>query len=193
MGLAVVAAGVLVGRLRVLMYRAPLPARPFRRVLVAQVGAGELDRARALAEAARPSWVGEMAAHLLDVHAEGGDPEAELDPFLLELRYEATRGLWSVRALAALASAGGLLGAVWVLLRLLQGDHGLEGLMAGLPERLAFERALLSLLLGAVTASVCLYARAVLARQARRLLREVREISDALLDALGVKDPDQAP
>ncbi|MFW5877227.1 MAG: MotA/TolQ/ExbB proton channel family protein [Myxococcota bacterium] len=191
--LAVVAVAVIASRIRVLLYDAPLPLRPFRRLLTAAVRDGDMERARAMAAAAEPAWVGQAARTALEAHGEGHEAWLSAEPLLLELRFEAERGLWGLRALASLASALGFLGAIWELLKMLQGDHGLEGLMAGLAERMAFERALLSLLLGAVVAGVCLYARAILGRQAVRLLRDVRDLLDSLLEALGVKHTSEAP
>lgn len=121
---------------------------------------------------------------MLSAHAEGQDPERAVEPALLEMRYEAGRGLWALRVMASVASASGVLGALWQLLRLLEGHVGLEGLEAGLAERMAFQRALLSLLIGAAVAAVSLYARSVLARQARRLLGEVLRLSEELATAL---------
>lgn len=204
--LGVVAAAIVAERIRALMYRASLPLRPFRRVLLALVRTGQAERARRLGEAARPAWVGEVASCMLSAHADGLDAERLVEPVLLEMRYEAGRGLWALRVMASVASASGVLGALWQLLRVLEGRVGLEGLEAGLAERMAFQRALLSLLIGAMVATVALYARSVLARQARRLLGDVGRLSEELAGALqrpageedeagarGVHDPTDAP
>lgn len=191
--LAAVAAALIVARLRALFFVAPLPVRPLRRMLESRVRRGDLTRALALAEHARPAWIAEAAAAVLRARVRGKDPLSAVEPMLLDLHYEAGRGLWAIRVLATIASAMGLLGALAALMNLLYGDHGLTGLVRGLPERLAFERALLSMLIGMSTAGVCLYAWRLLRRRARRLLDDVREVTDALVEAPGVVDPEDAP
>jgi biopolymer transport protein ExbB/TolQ len=187
--LAVVAVGLIAARLRALFFEAPLPVRELLRVLEGQVRAGDVASARRLAQAALPAWVGRAAEAVLGAHDAGADPLRAVDPLLLDLRYEAGRGLWAIRTMATMASALGLLGALVALMGLLHGDHGLAGLVEGLPERLAFERALLSMLMGLSTAGVCLYAWRILRRRARRLLRDAGQVADAMLDAVGVKGP----
>lgn len=192
MALAGGAAALIVGRLRVLYFVAPLPARPLRRRLEAHLRRGDVQGALALAERARPAWVGMAAADILHALARGEDPLPVAETTLLDWHAEAGRGLWAIRVLATVASALGLLGALWALIGFLYGNHGVAGLMEGLPERLAFEQALLSMLIGMCTAGVCLYAWRLLGRRARRLVKDVSEVTDALLVPPGVEEPPAA-
>ena len=71
-----------------------------------------------------------------------GEPASE--EALFELRYDLLGVRRPLVILPRIASMVGALGALYQALWLLGSDHGLDGLVAGLPERLAIARALSS-------------------------------------------------
>jgi biopolymer transport protein ExbB/TolQ len=191
--LAACAAAVVAARIRDLFFVAPLPVDALLRGLKNRAAVGDMEGAAALAARGGPAWVARVAGRALAAHGAGCEAEEEegLEELLADLSYEATRGLWALRILARAASAAGLLGAVIAVLELRYGHGGLIRLVAGLPERIAMERALLSVLLGMATAGVCLYARGLLRRQALRLLADVRRVEDRVA-TLRKGDPPKA-
>ncbi|MEO0322169.1 MAG: hypothetical protein AAF447_04385 [Myxococcota bacterium] len=180
---------VVVRNTRDLVYGAGrVEGRPFVAAVRGALRVGNLDRAQALADDAGDAWVGRVARQAFEAHRAHLDVSAMSEEVLLVLRYEAGRSPRQLRALASLASAGGLLGATGELLWLLGGSHGLKGLQAGLPEAIATNGALLSLGLGMGTAALALATRAGLAREGRVLFGDARRLADALargLDAPG--------
>lgn len=184
---------LVVERIRTLFFEAPVDARPVLRVVRAALSEGNRDRVRAMVEAGRPAWVLRLVGAVLDGDEAGDDPQAVLDEELSELRYQATRRLDGLRVLGSVASASGMFGAVLELIWYFQGDHGLAGLKAGLPEELAFERALLSVVIGFTLAGACLLTLRPLRAQARRLRADLSRAERALEAALGLSDEGEAP
>jgi biopolymer transport protein ExbB/TolQ len=180
--LAACAAAVIAARMRDLFFVAPLPVKALLQALKKRAAVGDREGAAALAARGEPAWVARVAGRALAAHGVGEEAEEEegLEELLADLSHEATRGLGALRILARAASAAGLLGAVIAVLELRYGHGGLTRLVAGLPEHIAMERALLSVLLGMATAGVCLYARGLLRRQALRLLADVRRVEDGV-------------
>lgn len=183
--LAAYVAALISERTRTLFYRAPLEARPYARAALRAVRSGDWDAASSLARTGQPAWIAEVLTAAVEARGRGEPVTLALDEVLVELKYQAERSLGSLRVLASLASVLGMLGAVIEALRFLSGDVGLLGLMAGLSERAAFQRALLAFVIGASTAAVALASRRTLGRQAIRLYREARDMGAAIEEAVG--------
>lgn len=109
---------------------------------------GEMERFARLAMGASESWVGSLAHAASEAHRDGEDVGGALDEAWIDVRYDASRGFRLLRGLATLASAGGLFGAGGYAWWLLRGDHGLQALMPGRLEAIAFQGAALSVGLG---------------------------------------------
>ena len=186
-GLAV--AGFIAWRMRVLFFEAALDAGPFLPALRRVLAEEGPEAARDLAAAARPAWVGRVAHAGLEARLAGGDVSIEVEEELGELRFEAGRGVGALRVLASVATATAVLGGVVELIGVLGGgQRGLEGLMAGLAEKLAFERALLAVALGVAIALVCYTARGAFRAQATALVRDMVRAAE-LVDRPPGPDP----
>ena len=173
--LAVVLAGFVAERLRALVVRGDLEARPYVAAVRRAWVSGEDAVARRLIEGGRPAWVAEVLAAAQDAKDAGTPVMASVDEVLVDLRFEALRGLRTIRGLSSLGSVSGLLGALIQVVWLLGGNHGLEGLMPGLPEKLAAERAMLSMVFGMAIALVAFGSLRVVADVGKRLLREASD------------------
>lgn len=164
---------------------ASLSGRPFVAAFRRCLADGDLDRAVALAERGGPAWVARVARAGLGAVGEGIAVERAVDEPLADMRLELER-VRGTRALARIASAAGLLAALIELLWLhVGGERGLEGLVAGLPERLATQSALLSATIGVVTALVIVVAGAALRRDAERAYAAALRIAEVLEGAAG--------
>lgn len=182
--LAAYVAALISERTRTLFYRAPLEAKPYAKVALRAVRAGDWSAAEALARAGKPAWIAEVLGAAVEARKRGEAVTIALDEVLSELKYEAERSLLSLRVLSSLASVSGMLGAVIEVLRFLSGDVGLLGMMAGLSERTTAERALLAFVIGASTAAVAMASRRTLGRQAVRLYREAADMGAAIEEAV---------
>lgn len=99
-----------------------------------------------VASAAERGLVGTVLRSL----AEGSESltHADVERALLDVQAELARVGGSVRTAARLALLSGFAGALLEVMWLFQGDFGLAGLEAGLPERLAVQRGVYSIVLG---------------------------------------------
>ena len=78
---------------------------------------------------------------------------------------------------------------VGYLVWMIEGDHGLLGLQAGLPEKIAMERALLTVTIGAAVALFAQASRNSLRSVAEKSLREARRAARAVEAAQEVRQP----
>ena len=99
----------------------------------------------------------------------------------------------TLRILAHVGTAAGLLGALGQYIWIQVGDPGLAGLVAGLPEERAQEGAFLAIAIGIATAGFALYARAQLKGVAKELLDGGRNLKERLENALLRLDGEDAP
>ncbi|HJL06167.1 MAG TPA: hypothetical protein RMH85_25130 [Polyangiaceae bacterium LLY-WYZ-15_(1-7)] len=172
---------------------AALEGPPFVRALLKRVTAGELDGAMALAQRGGEAWLARLAREGLEARAEGLDPGLALAELFRDLRFEAADGLRTLRILAHVGTAAGLLGALGQYIWIQVGDPGLAGLVAGLPEERAQEGAFLAIAIGIATAGFALYARAQLKGVAKELLDGGRNLKERLENALLRLDGEDAP
>lgn len=148
--------------------------------ILAHLREGELESARALAEGGGPMWDARISRAALDAHDQGIDVGAMVDEVMTDLRFQASAGLRSLRVLASIASASGLMGACVEYVWLMNGDHGLSGLMAGRPQEMATARAILAVAIGFSVMIVALSARTQLGREGRALLTRANKTASAL-------------
>lgn len=169
---AAVALWVVVRRLRVVLFDAPLDAHHFARALDRALDGGDLDQARALARAGGEAWLARVARAALDVWTEPRAVRGALDEVLAELREQANAGLLPLRMIASLGSTLGLLAAILALNHVGVRSGGLLALQAGLVQSLAVAQAVASVALGGSTAIVVLVARAVIRKHTKRVYDE---------------------
>lgn len=148
--------------------------------ILASLRAGELERARALSAGGGPAWEARLGRAAFDALDRGVDVGATVDEVMAEVRYRASAGLRSLRVLASIGSASGLMGACVEYVWLMTGDHGLSGLMAGRPQEMATARAILAVAIGFSVMIVALSARAQLGREGRALLTRANKTARAL-------------
>ena len=119
--------------------------------------------------------------------------ESGSDVILSEIHSEARAGLELLKGLARLATASGLLGMVGYLLWMMEGDHGLVGLQAGLPEKIAAQRGLLAMTIGACVALFAHASRGMLAPIALRTVQDATRVLRALEPMLATGSPKDGP
>ena len=172
--MAVVAVALVSERVRVLLFQAPLDTPAWLRHLIAALARGDKEQARALVDAAEPAWVATLAGRAM---SEGVVPSEER---FCQLRDQAFERLYALRALASLGSMTGFLGAVIELIWLMSGDHGLAGLQAGLPAKLALEAAALSMVIGVSITVFCFAALSILRKAAVDLIGDMQRAMEAV-------------
>ncbi len=126
------------------------------------------------------AWEARIGRAALEAHDRGVDVGATVDEVMGDVRYRASAGLRSLRVLASIGSASGLMGACIEYVWLMTGDHGLSGLMAGRPQELATTRAILAVAIGFSVMIVALSARTQLGREGRALLGRANKTAQAL-------------
>lgn len=172
---------VLVGRrVHEVFFGAARFDRRLGEAILAHLRAGELESARMLATGGGPGWEARLGRAAIDAHDRGVDVGAMVDEVMTDLRFQASAGLRSLRVLASIASASGLMGASVEYVWLMNGDHGLAGLMAGRPEEMATARGILAVAIGFSVMIVALSARTQLGREGRVLLTRARKTAEAL-------------
>ncbi len=182
-GQLVLAVGVLVlvgRRVHEVFFEAARHDRRLGDAILAHLRAGEIESAGALAAGGGPSWEARLGRAALDAHHAEMDVGAMVEEVMTDLRFQASAGLRSLRVLASIASASGLMGACVEYVWLMNGDHGLAGLMAGRPEEMATGRAILAVAIGFSVMIVALSARTQLGREGRALLARARKTAEAL-------------
>jgi hypothetical protein len=172
---AVAALSLIALRLRAVAFQAALDGASFSREIAARVRAGQLDRARALAQTLRPAWAAEIVLRTLDTREDATQLQYALDEGRAELELAAQRGLLALRSLGRIA----LPLALAIAIVELGAGFGPS------PDRahaaaLAFSRGLFAISVGMGTSIACQLSYAVLAREARERLREVQLAADAV-------------
>lgn len=160
-------------RAHALLFAAPVSEATLIREIVKALDRGDRGRARAIAVRATPAILGRAVLVCLDSPSERWES-------LEEIRAEIDRGLFALRTLASISSLLGLMSALLELARFLAGDRGLEGLVAGLAERRALERAFFSMAIGLGTALFGGYAYRLLRREAQARTAELDRVEGAL-------------
>lgn len=138
------------------------------------------NEARALADRARPSWVGrlsEVALAALDARRDIG---LELAAEYKHIRADAYEPLQLLRQLARWSIFLGLLCAMAEVLWARFGSHGLDALVAGVAEQRAESRAILTVAIGFACAAVLLSVR----RHLRRVVRDTLPACDKFRERL---------
>jgi hypothetical protein len=176
LGISVLA--LVVHRARVLLFEAPIDTKPFLGALVSAVETGDRAKAQRLLAGAQPSWVAQMAECVLGERA-----DLEEEELISDFRFEAFKGLRALRTLASMGTATGFLGAIVQIIWLYHGDLGLLALQAGLPEKIALERALAAMAAGVAIAIVAFSSLAVLKRAAMQLVKDAERAQTALAAA----------
>lgn len=173
---AATAALVLIGlRVRSIAFRAALDGPSFSREIAARLKAGQIDRARALAEQLRPAWAAELVLRTLEARSDPTQLRYALEETRAELELAAQRGLLAVRSLGRIALP---LALAIAIVELAAG-------FAPAPDRVqaagvAFSRGLFAMSIGMATAFVCQLSYGLLAREGSRRLREVQLAGDAV-------------
>lgn len=148
--------------------------------IVAHLRSGEIEQARALAIGGGPAWEARIGRAALDAHDRGVDVGATVDEVMRDVRFQSSAGLRSLRVLASIGSASGLMGACIEYVWLMTGDHGLAGLMAGLPQELATARGILAVAIGFSIMIVAFSARTQLGHEGKALLARANKTAGAL-------------
>lgn len=166
-------------RARAVLFAGSLDRKLFIPALREAIAGDRLAVARTLSEACLPAWPAAMALRGLDAIAARSNLHAALEEQRLELLHVAPAGISTLRALARMAPPLAFIGVLSELGQALGGDHGLAALQAGLPERLAIERALLTFALGISTTVLAVVAVRVLTRGVQELGRAAADVSAA--------------
>ena len=161
-------------------HAAEVDGRRYLRLARVAIARRDLVALATLAERAGDAWVAALTFDALEAITEGTDVGARLDERMIEIRFDAGRGLRSLRVLASLASASGLMGAVGAYLWMLSGDHGLAGLQAGLPMRIATGWGITSVSVGFLAMLLMMSIRNRIAVLASGLRRDCRHLAEAL-------------
>jgi len=118
---------------------------------------GDREAALEIGRAARPAWLGETLAVLLDT---GSDREIATDDLLYSLRARA-EAIRDLRPLARIAAFSGVLGAILeFLVVMMYGERGAGGVAIALAEVETTQRAFLAIVIGMTASTLILYLRA---------------------------------
>ena len=179
-GLAAVALGLIVRRLRVLLFEAPLDIRSFLGALQTAIDAREFALARSLAAACAPAWAARLAAVGLSDSTTKDGATIAFEEVHAELEQALSKDRDSILALGRMASPLAFIGVIVEAGTALGGGEGLIGLQRGLAASIALRHALLMFSLGVATTLVCVTAVSIIQRQAASLRRDLERVSTAI-------------
>jgi biopolymer transport protein ExbB/TolQ len=180
LGLAAVALTMIVQRLRLLLFVAPLDADAFLEALTVAATAREFSLARRITRVCAPAFIADLAAIAIAELERGRAPRAAIEEAYTDFVHASSRGHDAIAALGRMASPLALIGVVVELGRAFSGGGGLLALQRGLVMRIGLERSLLTFALGLATAVTCAFALSILRRSARALGRDLRRVATAL-------------
>ncbi len=145
----------------------------FGKAWVGAIRDGDTFRQEAIARSG--AMEGDLARAILDAEGEGADVGVALDRAYLTLRFELEKGLGGLRILASFGSMSALVGVGIQFLWLTAGNHGLAGLVPGLPVQMATEAASIAAAAGFSVTLYCAGSKRILGGQARMLLARLRK------------------
>ena len=187
LALAIGVIGVAVSSVWRIFRLTKVDAPHFISALLTAVRADGPARVETLLAGAGSSWVGQTARAVLATRA--GDPDQPfVDEVLADQRYEASRGMLTLRIAMTLGSISGLVGALIPLLGLPAARRSLVGLVPGLPEQRAYASAMLAVGLGVAIAIVAGLALRQLRRRTKALYADSLDAATRLEQGLGVEE-----
>lgn len=176
-GLALLAAGIVVERSRALLFVGRLDTQPFLTAFGQLLLDGPSDAAHALAQEALPAWAARVALSELEEREGRAGPGAVAE-LVLDLRREAVRGIRAVRTIGRAASPLAFVGVMVEIGLAFRGDHGLLALQQGLVEQRALQRAVVGMTIGLTTSLCCFVAATTLHRAARDRIRDIGQVNE---------------
>lgn len=175
---AAAVAALLAFRAWVVLFRAALDGPAFAGELRARLAAGEPEGARRLAERLRPAWAAEFALRVLSAR----DPEqarVQAEEARADIELAAQAGFLAIRALGRLVLPLALAIAIVELGRGFDPGDGVV-VARGLAASRAMTRGVFAMSTGMAASLACQIGYGVLARAAKRRLREVQLAADAV-------------
>lgn len=193
LALAALVVAVVVRRVRELGFRSQLDVQPFVSAMRGAIMVEDLEHARRIATLGLPAWVARVGEAALDAREAGLPVGAIVEETLADVRFESQEGIRTLRVLATIASATGLLGAIWEVMWMLGSDHGLLDLVPGLAQQVAFQNAMMSMVSGISIALFAGVSMTALRRHGRRMLVETHAAANALEECLEEADGMEEP
>lgn len=180
---ALAALTLIGGRFREVLFRRQLDAKPYVEALRSAILEERLDAAQRLVEAARPAWVAEFAHALLNARSERRCVEIALADAWQQIREEIGKGIYVVFGFARIAPPLALFGVILQLAAGFTSRNSLAALQPGFVESRAIENAVVTLVIGLGTSTVCFVGGGILRRHVRKVDRELEHASSSLEEA----------
>ncbi|MBN1654662.1 MAG: hypothetical protein JXA30_12900 [Deltaproteobacteria bacterium] len=179
-----VGALALVGkRFHEVLFQKQLDAKPYIEALQSEVFEERLGAAEQLIRAARPAWIAELASVFFRARTEGTSVEIAVADAWQQLREETSKGIYIIVGFARIAPPLALFGVILQLAAGFTGNQGLTALQSGLIESRAIESAIVTLMIGIGTSTVCFVGGGILRKHVRKVDKELEQVSRALEEA----------
>jgi biopolymer transport protein ExbB/TolQ len=183
------AAVALIGvRFREVLFRRLLDAKPYIEALRSAVFEERLDAAHRLVDAARPAWIAEFAHALLNARSEGACVEIAVADAWQQTQEEISKGIYVIMGFARIAPALALFGVILQLAAGFTSRSSVAALQAGMVESQAIESAIITLLIGLGTSTVCFVGGGILRKHVRNVDKELERMSRSLEEAFTFVD-----
>ncbi len=172
-----------------LLLVAPLNTAAFLAALRSRMATGERTAALALSHALLPAWVAELSCTALGADGSPDERRLVVEELAIDLQAAAHGLLSSIVALGRIAGPLAFAIAIVHMGLAFRHETGLLALQRGLPQTIAVERAVLSIVTGMATSLVCHVSVALLRKHVVTLQRDVRVAAEVLLGFDGVASP----
>jgi biopolymer transport protein ExbB/TolQ len=180
---AVAAAALIGGRFYEVLFRRQLEAKPYIEALRSAVLEERFDAAHRLVDAARPAWVAEFAHALLNARNEGVCVEIAVADAWQQTREEIGKGIYLIMGFARIASPLALFGVILQLAAGFASRSSVAALQAGMVESRAIESAIVTLMIGLGTSTICFVGGGILRKHVRKVDKELERMSRSLEEA----------
>jgi hypothetical protein len=176
--LGIAAVSLALSRTFELAFKAPLDTQRFVDALSGLLAVEDWASARGLCDRLKPAWPARLATRALAAHAQGEGVTFTLEMTSAELRSAAHRHLYAIQMLGRIAVPLAL-GSAIVELGLAFQPSDAAAIAVGSAQS-TLDGALRAVIIGFTTAAFCQLSVAVLQRQARARLAELRVVADLL-------------
>lgn len=185
---AAAAVALIGGRFREVLFRRQLDAKPYIEALRSAIFEERLDAASRLVDAGRPAWIAELAFALLNARSQGTCVEIAIADAWQQIREENGKGIYLIMGFARVAPPLALFGVILQLAAGFASRSDLVALQSGLVESRAIESAIVTLMIGLGTSTVCFVGGGILRKHVRKVNRELERVYRSLEEAFDFID-----
>ncbi len=185
---AAAAVALIVGRFREVLFRRELDAKPYIEALRSAVYEERFDAAHRLVDAARPAWIADFALAIMNARSEGVCVEIAIADAWQQIREEIGKGIYLIMGLARIAPPLALFGVILQLAAGFTSRGSVAALQAGMVESRTIESAIVTLIIGLGTSTICFVGGGILRKHVRKVDKDIEHMSRSLEEAFAFID-----